>query len=73
MLDVSDLRAKGQSWREISRELGVGVATARAALLRRSENLPAPAVRSAEIWRDAGLSEAFKKLVITTRVGLLAH
>jgi DNA invertase Pin-like site-specific DNA recombinase len=35
---VEALRAEGRSWRYIARELAVGVATARAALLRRSEN-----------------------------------
>ena len=36
---VAALRADGLSWREIGRELGVGVATARAALQDRAKNL----------------------------------
>jgi DNA invertase Pin-like site-specific DNA recombinase len=43
---VSDLRARCQSWREIGRELGVGVATARAALARRSKNLSVQAAEN---------------------------
>lgn len=35
---IDALRTQGFSWRMIARELGVGVATARAAVLRRSEN-----------------------------------
>jgi len=35
---VADLRLQGCSWRVIARELGIGVATARDALARRSEN-----------------------------------
>jgi DNA invertase Pin-like site-specific DNA recombinase len=41
---VSDLRARGQSWREIGDELGVAMSTARAALMRCSKNLSTPAV-----------------------------
>ena len=36
---VAALRAQGRSWRDVGRTLGVGVATARAALVARSENL----------------------------------
>lgn len=43
---VADLRAQGRSWRVIGRELGVGVATARAALARCSENLSSPAAEN---------------------------
>jgi DNA invertase Pin-like site-specific DNA recombinase len=35
---LAEMRAQGRSWRTISRELGVGVGTARQALARRSEN-----------------------------------
>jgi DNA invertase Pin-like site-specific DNA recombinase len=38
---LEELRAQGLSWRAIARDLRVGVATARAALQRRSENLAA--------------------------------
>src|ERR1051325_11269191 len=43
---VADLRAQGRSWRVIGRELGVGVATPRAALARCSENLSSPAAET---------------------------
>jgi DNA invertase Pin-like site-specific DNA recombinase len=36
---LAEMRAQGRSWRAISRELRVGVGTARDALARRSENL----------------------------------
>ena len=36
---VASLREQGRSWRDIGRQLGVSVATARAALARRAENL----------------------------------
>ena len=36
---VAALRVQGRSWRDVGRTLGVGVATARAALVARSENL----------------------------------
>jgi DNA invertase Pin-like site-specific DNA recombinase len=35
---LAEMRAQGRSWRAISRELRVGVGTARDALARRSEN-----------------------------------
>jgi DNA invertase Pin-like site-specific DNA recombinase len=35
---VAALRAQGRSWREVGRELGIGVATARAAFKARAEN-----------------------------------
>ncbi len=35
---IAALRAQGWSWRQIGRELGIGTATARAALRRRAEN-----------------------------------
>jgi DNA invertase Pin-like site-specific DNA recombinase len=38
---IAELRAQGRSWRKIATELGVGVATARAALLGRAKN-PSP-------------------------------
>jgi DNA invertase Pin-like site-specific DNA recombinase len=44
---VAKLRDKGASWREIARELRVGVATARAALLGRAKNPHAGAPVSA--------------------------
>lgn len=39
---IAELRAQGRSWRSIAAELGVGVATVRAALLGRAKN-PFPA------------------------------
>ena len=36
---LQEMRAQGRSWRAISRELGIGVGTARDALARRSENV----------------------------------
>jgi len=36
---IAHLREQGRSWREIANEVGVGVATARAALLGRSEKV----------------------------------
>ena len=35
---IAALRTNGRSWREIGRELGIGVATARAAFKARAEN-----------------------------------
>jgi putative DNA-invertase from lambdoid prophage Rac len=35
---VAFLRAEGPSWRDVGRELGVGVATARAAIQKRAQN-----------------------------------
>ena len=39
---VARLRAEGLSWRDVGRELGVGVATARAAFQDRAKNLSKP-------------------------------
>jgi len=36
---IAALRDQGRSWRSIGRELGIGVTTARAALLKRAKNL----------------------------------
>jgi len=69
---VSDLRARGQSWREIGRELGVAVATARDALQRRSENLATQVVekprKSRRDVRSATCSKnkCFRKVIRTT-------
>jgi DNA invertase Pin-like site-specific DNA recombinase len=38
---VAALRAEGLSWREVGRELGIGVATARTAFQDRAKNRPA--------------------------------
>jgi DNA invertase Pin-like site-specific DNA recombinase len=43
---VATLRAEGLSWREVGRELGVGVATARAAFQNRAKNLSETALVS---------------------------